>query len=496
MNNLLDPDKVGGDRYERLNEKIRVIRALLSRTPQKGGMPFIFAFSLNKPHQLDASIKCQVYKDPDTGREYSIPTAATDGKKYYWHPDALDSIDPLALTYIMCHETYHMIFQHTDPARAFGKHKQIWNWAVDYIVHTMIEQDVRNSQRVDLDQNFNKDSPAQYPVGKHPIWNADFGSPIYFDNLIANLKKLHKKSAQQIKAQNKPTKEELEELEKASLKNASIYADYGLFGKSAEDVYGSILAALPPELLEDGGDLIQYLNPNQFGTTADVHKDIEISRQELLDEVMEAAIVAERANGVGSVPASITDKLKELQEPKLSWQDLVRVAINKVRHDKGSKNDWSRYRRRGISYGMYLPKKKDDYVKWVAMLDTSGSMSNDDISYCVSQLKALDGRSEGIVVPVDAKPYWDKSVRIQSVKTDLIKVNPVGRGGTAFAEFFQDYEKKIGSDYDVMVVLTDGGIFDMEQLKPPKCDVVWVLCNDFEKFTPHFGRVAPMRNFK
>jgi hypothetical protein len=43
--------------------------------------------------------------------------------------------------------------------------------------------------------------------------------------------------------------------------------------------------------------------------------------------------------------------------------------------------------------------------------------------------------------------------------------------------------------------MTDGGIFDLNNLPHPGVDVVWVLTNEYERFNPPFGRVAPMRRF-
>ncbi len=126
------------------------------------------------------------------------------------------------------------------------------------------------------------------------------------------------------------------------------------------------------------------------------------------------------------------------------------------------------------------------------MLDTSGSMSNDDMAFGVSQLKCLDGRSKGLVVPCDAQPYWEAKAEIQSI-SDLPKINAVGRGGTAFAQFFLDYQKKVGPDWDVVIILTDGGVWDINELPKPKHDVVWVLTNNYKDFKPPFGRVAPLR---
>jgi predicted metal-dependent peptidase len=128
------------------------------------------------------------------------------------------------------------------------------------------------------------------------------------------------------------------------------------------------------------------------------------------------------------------------------------------------------------------------------MLDTSGSMGQDDLVYGVSQLQVLGDDMDLLIVPCDAQPYWQDATLAKNLR-DLNRTKVTGRGGTVFNQFFEEFPRKVGRDFDVVVVITDGycGEIPME-LKPP-CDVVWVLTQDFA-YNPTFGRVAPMRNRK
>jgi len=221
------------------------------------------------------------------------------------------------------------------------------------------------------------------------------------------------------------------------------------------------------------------------------HEKIELSKAKLLEEVVNASAAANKL-APGNLPGSIQDELDKLSSPKLTWQDLVKHASQKIRQDKGRFNDWTRFKRRNLSLGMYSPKKKDDSINWLCLIDTSGSMSGDDMAYGVSQLKCLDNRSSGIVVPCDAKPYWDKAVDIFGME-DLPKINLVGRGGTCFNEFFRDYKLHIRKKIDLIIVITDGGVY-VDPLLKPLVDVVWVITNDHMPSLP-FGRVAPLRSY-
>lgn len=494
---LLDPHDMAGEDIDELNEKLRVAKMVIARSPEKGGSPFIYAFSATKPHYLE-DISMPMYTD-SSGQEHRFYSAATDGKKYMWHPEMLKRLNPREIGVVMCHETYHIVLQHADQNRMMGKNKKVWNIAVDYIVNGMIEHDARQAGRMN--------SYSNYGIDNHPIWTGNLGRPLPYDELMAAVKEAHK-DMKDAKKGDASTKKQKYKKQKGAPKGAPkpedirMYADYKTYGKSAEDIYDEIMQYVK-DMEEDMLDMI--LDALGAGTPDDHQQQSGINRQELLQEVLDA--VAATKQLCGTVPSAIEDHLMRLQEPKLSWQDIIRNALQARRQEKGRINDWSRFRRRSVSLNIqpgmagqqednpfYIPKKKDDFVTWLALLDTSGSMSVEDMSYGVTQLKCLDGRSEGLVVCCDAQTYWDKATRISKM-SDLPTINPVGRGGTVFKDFFEDYRAKVGTQWDLIIVMTDGGIWDLEALKKPHTDVVWILTNGYEQFKPPWGRVAPFRSF-
>lgn len=480
-NFLHNPKGLATDKFEKLNEKMKMALIFISRSPEKKGFPFVYAFTATKKHFLE-EIKIPIYTD-ENGNEQYFYTAATDGKKYYWSPQMIEELTARELAIIMAHETYHVVLQHCIKERSGGKNKKIWNIAVDYVVNCMIEHDVRQHwPELSIQDN--------YRNREHPLWKGGLGKPMYFDELIDSIKEQVKAMKQQ-KAASKngsvnDNKKVSNKRKAPSKEDLRFYSDYSLNGESAESIYDKIMEHFKDLQSEAIEDIL-----SQMGITCDEHMDTDMNRHELLQEILDAAITAKRL--AGNVPGAIEDQLLKLQDPKLSAWDIIRNTISKKRHEKGTINDWSRFKRRGISMELYQPKKKDDFIRWCAFLDTSGSMSQDDMTYAISQLKCLDGRSEGIVVPNDAQPYWDQATNIRNV-ADLQTTKIVGRGGTVFEEIFRDFRSKIKKELDVLIVLTDGGIFDMNKLKNPGIDVVWILTNNSE-FNPPFGRVAPLRSY-
>lgn len=471
---ILDPNNLAGDDLEFINEKLRDAKIIIARSPEWGGSPFIYSFASTKDHYLD-DIKLPIFTDDNGTVEY-FHTAATDGKVYLWHPELIKRLSPFELSIVMAHETYHIVLQHTDPNRVMGKFRHVWAIAVDYVVNAMIEHDFRQ-HKINVNGE-DMTTYASYKDRKHPIWSGGLGSPLYFDELISSIRKYKEALAAGHNPElQKPSK-------KPSLKDIKFYADYSLYGQGAEEIYDKIMEELK-EIHESMFDSLM----EGLGCQVDFHDDPAINKQQLLQEILNAA---NTARSIGSVPAGVEEQLVKLLEPKLSWQDIARLALQNRRKEKGAINDWSRFRRRNLSLGLFSPKKKDEFVRWIALLDTSGSMSMDDMIYGISQLKCLDGRSEGVVVPCDAEAYWNKAKQIRCLD-DLPKINIVGRGGTVFKDFFDNYEKKLGT-FDLVIVLTDGGVFDLPQLKHPMSDSVWVLTNKMD-FKPPFGRVAPLRSF-
>ena len=491
---LLDPKGLSGDKFESYNQKIAVSKVSLAKSPEKGGMPFVFAFTSTKEHYLDEVKMPHLNKKGDIEFSY---TAATDGKRYIWSTPFLDVQGPREIAIVTAHETFHMVLQHCNPHRSFGKHKAAWAIAIDYVVNAMIEHDLVNSNQIskyDCERARNGENTT------HPIWKDGLGGtsgPVYFHILMKDIEKSFKQLAEDKKKGKKPVKPTgniAENQPKPQVLRP--YADDQLYGKSAEDIYNDIMKKMEEEANKNGLQLGDCLSLADFhlswgrGDIMDEHQEIELPRGKLMEEVMDAIAAARQL--AGSVPGSIEEELKRLQEPKLKWQDLVRHALQTTRQEKGSINDWTRMRRRFVSKGMYTPKKKDMRVRWLCGLDTSGSMSDEDIVYGVSQLKVLDGRSKGIVVPWDAQVYWEHAVEIHCMG-DLPKIKPIGRGGTCCNELFENYPKHLIEEIDLIIMITDGFLFDFE-LKKPSCDVVWVITNDHQ-FNAPFGRVAPLRAY-
>ena len=496
---LKDPDGVVDPKtLAELNAKISACLTGMYRKPNAGGNPFLYALSVSKPHFLAADAKLsEVLKKAgkDVPAFLQCPTAATDGKSFYWHPDFLKKLTADEVPTVMEHEALHVAFDH--PNRM--KHASYTGraYAIDYVVNSCIEKNHKLTQR------------------KGQLWGGTLGTPVLLQVLLDHIDGT---------------------IDAFPDESPRIFADIACYGRSPESIYDEIMehwdksprkcnacgslnmdpktrkpkkppCSNRPACKHDGmccpkcGAVFQY-GPGGDGIPVpvsgmpmpmDSHIDAKISRQEAQREIMEACSSTKSMRGL--VPAEIESMLGLLLEPVIHWTDIVFSDCLRRARDAGLRNDWSRPRKRWMaaSPSMYLPNRFSHVKKWLALLDTSGSMSDKDMAFVTSQLKVLCAKGcHGTIVPCDAKPHWDHATDVQSLD-DLKRPKVAGRGGTVFEEFFRDYRKEVGDDFDAIIILTDGDCGTLERKLQPRIPTTWVLTHVKEGWAPTFGRTAPLR---
>jgi predicted metal-dependent peptidase len=200
----------------------------------------------------------------------------------------------------------------------------------------------------------------------------------------------------------------------------------------------------------------------------------------------------------GSVPAGLEDELGRLTKPVITWQDFIRDKSRKI-NETGTKSNWNEFKNRLIPLGIFMPKKVRYVLKIGVCLDTSGSMSNENIAYVTSQVTGLGLNATGAIVPADGAVFWDKATYLNNFSRNEVqnKTTIVGRGGTNFVQdFVSNYRDHIG-DVDLLIFATDGYLFEnLEDIKPPKVkQIVWLVSGDANFKVPRgWGRVFNLHN--
>lgn len=483
----------------------------------------------------------------------NMPTAATDGKRYYWNPKFVLKQSRIGLRIICGHEAWHAIYMH--PQRRGSRLPKLWNIAVDYIVNGTVMEDFK-ARKMDPKEMFTKHLGKYMTLSQYAELLKDpFAKIPGFEDLQPGTNS-PPVSLPAPDEDRELTPQEQKELERREKSTPFYFADPALEEemKSPEKIYDFLYNLLPKcpkcgsigiykkpnkdkgnkgkspgqgqqdqgsgqnpndqngQGGQDPSDQHNHGNGNQscdcphqcgecgggidvfgLGGTVDDHMDTSESEEKLAKRISDAMEAAKKM--AGYVPAALEDELGKLTAPKVTWQDIIRSRLLKARAGNG-RNDWTRFRSRPMFTGVMVPKRRNYFAHFGCLLDTSGSMSKDDMAFGLSQLCALDERSEGTIVPADSEIYWDKATKVKSCNVEeLSKVKVVGRGGTIWAPFFTDYEKRIGK-CDFLIVLSDMYLMDTDiaNMINPGIDVYWICTSNNTSFTPPFGRLLQIRN--
>jgi predicted metal-dependent peptidase len=516
----------------------------------------------------------------------NIPTAATDGKRFYWNPKFVLKHSIKGLRIVCGHEAWHALYMH--PSRRGSRNPKLWNIAVDYIVNGTVMEDFKTRKKdpaVEFTKNLGrymtlsnfceliKDPFAKIPGFEDlnptiedpnapqvelPAPNEDreltpaerkllekrekgvkfyYGDPALEEDMkrpekiydllykllpkcpkcgrLGIYKKPDKKGSKSQPGQGKQDKQSQDKQEGQGQQGEKPQPGDG---QDKQDGQGQ----KPGDQHNHGGDQPcdcgdqgqhgqqpgngqgQSCNGDQpcdncgggvdifgLGGTVDEHMDSEESEEKLAKRISDAMEAARKL--AGHVPAALEDELGKLTAPKVTWQDIIRTRLLRARAGNG-RNDWTRFRTRPMFSGLLVPKRKNYYAHFGCLLDTSGSMSKDDMAFGLSQLTSLDERSEGTIVPADADIYWEDATKVKKADAESIsRVKVVGRGGTKYAEFFTDYEQHIGK-CDFLIVVSDGFLLDSDiaEMKHPGIDVIWLITSG-SAFNPPFGRAFDLR---
>ena len=219
-----------------------------------------------------------------------------------------------------------------------------------------------------------------------------------------------------------------------------VLLDPQYFGMSVEEIY-SLLPDPPAGGGGPGGTSVvgTFIKP-KASTSQRSSEDSQL-QQEWQAAAQEAATVA-RMKGKGSLPGCISELLRELVEPVVPWQDLLRQFASRVSRDDYS---FSRPNRRYAHRGFMLPTLRSESLgPLVVAVDTSGSIrcSNKLLTAFLSELQAILDQ-----VHPERIDMLDCDARIQARHEftpcdDLRGTTFHGGGGTSFRPVFRDVAER------------------------------------------------------
>lgn len=377
-------------------------------------------------------------------------TAYTDGVRIAFGPKFLESLTDSELDFVMMHEILHVVLQHC--MRGEDRDHERMNIACDIVVNSNIL----------LENNMDHRSITL------SLWGESM-------HLAPDGKEGHEYTAEQVYDMLPPTPPQKKKKASSS----------GWEKGRAKQEQGD-----PKDLPSGGKSWDDHSQWSQYEED-DTLRDVWLKQ---FAEACEAISIREKTIGRGTLPLFAQRLLEKLRDPQVDW----RTILNEFVQEEVNDYSFSPPDRRFQDSPFFLPDfnelgKNGEPVDILFMIDTSGSMSDAEITAAFSEVKGaidqFDGKLKGWLGFFDAAIIEPKP--FESVD-DVLKIKPVGGGGTDFQIIFEYVHKHMENKLPAcIIILTDGYAPFPEEHLAQDVPVLWLIDNsDVE---PPWGKVARIK---
>jgi predicted metal-dependent peptidase len=322
------------------------------------------------------------------------PTAATNGRNFYYNRDFVNKLSVKKLEFLFGHEICHCVFDHF--GRVGSRDRMLSNIAQDYAVNQIL-----------VDERIG-DKITEVQICYDSKYRGKAWEEIY-DELYEKAEKI-----------------------------------------SMPELLKQLGDLLDEHLKEEGPG--EGEQDGKGGNKPSISKE---DAQKIKDEIKEAMIQSAAAAGAGKVPAGIQRMIKDLTEPKMNWRELVRMNIQSIVRNDYS---FSRPSRKGQMSGAILPGMKQDETIDVAIgIDMSGSIGQEDATVFLSEVKGIMDQYQDFAIDIwcfDTAIYNHQRITHDNDQ-DLLDYEPEGGGGTDFMANWE-FMKEQGIQPKKFIMFTDG----------------------------------------
>ena len=356
------------------------------------------------------------------------PTAATDGRRFYYNSRFVMKLRPKEVDFLVAHEVLHVVYDHM--GRRDHRDPQLWNIANDYAVNA----DLR------------KHKIGEFITTVECLFEQKYegvSSEEIYDDLLKNVQKIS-----------------LDDLIDKLLDEHMDDNDEGEGQDGSEPLDGS------------------GKRPKKMSA-----EEREQTRQEMKQAIINAAQSAD----AGTLPKGVERLIKDMTAPVMPWRELIQTNLTSA-----IKTDYSfsRPSRRSWHMDAVMPAMTPgEEIDVTVMIDMSGSISNAQgmafLSEVAGMMEAFDGYRIHVAC-FDTRVYNPKDYSSETLET-IDEYELAGGGGTDFDCFFE-YLKEEGRVPTRLIVFTDGypcGSWGDSDY----CDTTWIIHGDPNP-NPPFGQYA------
>jgi predicted metal-dependent peptidase len=358
------------------------------------------------------------------------PTAATDGRNFYYNSRFVDMLKPKEVEFLFGHEVLHCVYDHF--GRRGDRDPMLFNIANDYCVNGDLK--------------------------KHRVGEFITSVPCLYDAKYEGM-----------------ASEEI----------------YDILYENAEKIdIGSLIDKMLDEHLDGEGDSDGDEDGEQ-GKKGGKGKKPKLSaeeRQKIKDEIKEAVLAAASASdGAGNLPAGVKRIIEDMTAPKMNWRELLRMQLEST-----IKSDytWMRNSRRGWHMDAVMPGMKlDPMIDIAVSIDASGSMGAHMLRDFLGEVAGIMEQFPNYrihVLSFDTQVYNPQQFDSENLD-NITGYEIMGGGGTDFDCVFE-YFKANEIEPKRHIMFTDGypcGSWGDEQY----CDTVFIM-HGTTSIVPPFGQYA------
>jgi predicted metal-dependent peptidase len=378
-----------------------------------------------------------------------VEMAATDGKRIFYNPEYMATLNAMQRCFALAHEVYHVIYKH--PTRIAYYHREgklkgldfypdLFNIAADYVINADL-----------VDSKIGTINPAW-------LYNPEIKASELAEDVYEKLFK-----------QNPPPPRRSQKGDDKGGGTTGSGANHTpktsgqqTGRKTGHDVHAQA----------NGGRFDQVLAPQRDAATG--AEDVP-SEMEFREAVARAEAAAKRA---GKMPANLSRVVRDIVDPQIGWKDELRLRVTgKVGHRR---EDWNHPNRRRIALNppVYIPRRQGHGAELIAVvIDNSGSIGNDALTVFFSEAAAIlnDCRPKKVLL------IWaDAAVqRVDEARSldELLHIREApGGGGTSFVPAFEYLERE-RIQPDTLVYLTDMDCYGRWP-DEPRYPVIWCATTD------------------
>lgn len=364
------------------------------------------------------------------------PTAATDGKRFYYNSRFIMMLKKKEVEFLVGHEVLHVVYDHMD--RRGDRDPQLWNIADDYCVNADLKRHNVGEfiTTVPCLYNYKYENMPAEQVYDDLYENAEF---IDIDQLLEQM------------------------------------LDEHMDGDGEGEGAGGD---------EDGAGDKEGKGPVKMS---------QAEKDELKQEIKEAILSAAEGVEAGNLPKGVERMIKDMTAPVMDWNELIQSNVT-----SSFSNDYSfmKPNRRGWHMDAILPgMTPGEEIEADVFIDLSGSIGYEQGSTFLSEVGGMMSQFDGYKLRVhcfDTAVYNTKEYSSDNME-DIEQYEMYGGGGTDFDCIF-NHLKEEGRVPKLLIVFTDGypfGSWGDEDY----CDTTWIIHGDPNP-NPPFGTFALYEDHK